>query len=215
MTKNKTLIIIFLPAIIIAGLALFIRIIQYQPLYPDLKDYENLNGQTGFNLPIYPEDPIIGNKKAPKTIVAFEDYSCQGCKIQSTILNNLLEKYPDKIKIIWKGLPVSQFPYPSKPAHDYAFCINEQGEFNKFYQLAFTNGGNLSNEILDVITEQIDLNQKDLKTCLESNRPQLYVEKTEQLGMVLNIQSVPTFFVNNKQVTTPTTLEGWEMLLGL
>jgi protein-disulfide isomerase len=215
MPSLKTLLFLFIPAIIIACFTLFIRVIQYQPLYPKIENYDKLNTHESLTIPIYLEDPIIGDKKAGKTIIAFEDFACEGCKIQSIILDQLLQKNPGKLKIIWKGLPVNQFPYPSELAHKYAFCANEQEKFIEFQKLAFTNGDNLSAEILDIIISQLDIKESKFKTCLESNDPQKHITQTEQLGMVLNIQSVPTFFMNNKQIETPTNIEGWETLLKL
>ena len=209
------MILIFLPAIIIASFALFVRVIQYQPLYPKVENHQDQNNTTNFNIPIYSEDPILGNKKAGKTIMAFEDFACEGCKLQFTLLDQLLLKHPNKIKIIWKGLPVSKFPHPSETAHNYAFCANEQGKFIDFQKLAFTNSNNLSTEILNIIIDKIDIKESKFKKCLESENPKNYITKTEQLGMLLNIQSVPTIFFNNKQIETPTTLEGWETLLKL
>ncbi len=215
MIRSKTLILVFLPAIVIASFALFIRVIQYQPLYPDVESYVERGEDSNFNIPIYPEDPIIGSKKAGKTIIAFEDFACEGCKIQFTLLEQLLSKHPNKIKIIWKGLPVSKFPHQSEVAHNYAFCANEQNKFDEFQKLAFTNNDNLSTNILDLIVDQIDIKQSKFKTCLESENPKNYITNTEQLGLLLNIQSVPTIFINNKQAETPTTIEGWETLLKL
>ena len=214
MTYSKTIVLLFIPAILVAGFAFFIRIIQYQPLYPKVDDYQEQNsGNSNFTIPIYDEDPIIGNKKAGKTILAFEDFACEGCKIQFTLLEQLLLKYPSKIKIIWKGLPVSRFPHPSETAHKYAFCANEQGKFAEFQKFAFTNNDNLSTEILELIINQIDIKQSKFEKCLESQEVLDHIEKTEQLGMLLNIQAVPTFFIDNKQVKTPTDIEGWETLL--
>ncbi len=215
MLRSKTLLLVFIPAIIIACFALFIRVIQYQPLYPKVENYNSPSISGNITIPIYPEDPIIGNKKASKTIMTFEDFACEGCKIQFTLLEQLLLKYPNKIKIIWKGLPVSKFPHPSEIVHQYAFCANEQGKFVDFQKLAFTNNDNLSTEILNIIISQIDIKQSKFENCLASENPNDHIEKTEQLGMLLNIQSVPTIFIENKQVEAPTTLEGWESLLKL
>lgn len=215
MIRSKTLIFIFLPAIIIASFTLFIRVIQYQPLYPKVENYQDSNTVGNFTIPIYSEDPIIGSKKSSKTIMAFEDFACEGCKIQFTLLEQLLSKHPNKIKIIWKGLPVSKFPHSSETAHKYAFCANEQNKFDEFQKLAFTNSNNLSTQILDIIVDQIDIKKSNFKNCLESEAPNNHIEKTEQLGILLNIQSVPTIFIDNKQTETPTSLEGWEALLKL
>ncbi len=216
MIKTKYILIIFIPAILIAGIALFTRVIQYEPLYPDIEEYEEVQKEKGkLQIPIYPEDPILGYIKAPKTIIVFEDFGCEGCKSQFVTLEKLIAKHPKKIKIIWKGLPVTKFPHPSNLSHEYAHCANKQEKFEEYTQLAFTNSHNLSKEILDMIIEQIDLNEKKFNTCIESMEAKLHIMKTEQLGVLLNIQSVPTVFVDNKQIESPQYLESWESVLGL
>ena len=211
--KMKYLALIFIPAILIAMLAFFIRFIQYEPQFP--KEDEPQTAQTGLQIPIYPDDPIIGNKKAPITLIAFEDFGCDGCKIQSTLFDSLMKKHPDKVKIIWKGLAATKFPFPTNLAHEYGFCANRQNKFKEFSQLAFTNSDNLSQIILDTIAKEIELDEKDVTDCLASGEAKAYMVKNEQLGLALNIQSVPTFFLNNKQINQPTILEGWETVLGL
>ena len=216
MIKTNKALLLFIPAILIAALALFIRIIQYEPLNPSHEVYEEIKKQQAtLSIPIYSEDPIIGSKKAPHTIIAFSDYGCDGCKSHFMVLEKLMAKHPDKVKIIWKGLPVTKFPHSTELAHKYAFCINEQDEFNDYYKIAFANGNNLTEEVLKIITEQLDINEKDFNTCVNSSLGQMQMEKIEQLAFVLNIQHVPTMFINNKQIDIPELIEDWEILLGL
>ncbi len=211
--KMKYIALIFIPAILIALLALFIRFIQYEPQFPDETKIET--AQTGLQIPLYPDDPIIGSKKASIMLVAFEDFGCDGCKVQSTLFDSLMKKYPDKVKVVWKGLAATKFPFPTDLAHQYGFCANRQNKFNEFSKLAFTNSDNLNQTILDTIAKEIELDEKKLADCLASGEAEAYMAKNEQLGLALNIQSVPTFFLNNKQINPPTILEGWEAVLGL
>ena len=145
----------------------------------------------------------------------FSDLACSGCQEQEGFFTKLLEKYPGKIKIVWKGLPVTNFPIPSRTAHAYAFCANEQNRFNEFKTMAFTNKENLSPETLKILAEKTGLDTEKLTACLNSERPETYIKTTEDLAKLLNIQSVPTFFINNIQIKAPQTVEGWEALLQL
>ncbi len=215
MTDTKKILLIFLPALLIAAVSLFIRVIQYEPLFPERPDENDEQQSELFIIPIYPEDPIIGDKKSPITIVAFEDFACAACKEQSYIFDQLQEQYPNKIKIIWKGLPVSTFPYPSEQAHTYAHCAHEQGEFEAFKQYAFTNSENLSDAILQNIATNIELKDSKLTACLSDIATENYIQKTQQIAQVLNVRAVPTFFINNIQIDHPTTLEGWKTYLNL
>lgn len=212
---TKKIVIIFVPALLVAAIGLFIRIVQYEPLFPERPDEDTDQPSELFTIPIYPEDPIIGDKKAPITIIAFEDFACSACKEQAYIFDQLQEQYPKKIKIIWKGLPVSTFPYPAERAHTYAYCAHEQGEFEIFKQFAFTNNENLSDAILQNIATTIELKEKKLTTCLTNLETENYIQKTQQIAQVLNVQAVPTFFIDNIQIDHPTTLEGWKSYLNL
>jgi protein-disulfide isomerase len=210
--EHKELLKLFIPAIIIVLLGLGIRVIQYQPLYPK-KQSEKKNASTV--IPILPNDPITGSKKAGISIIAFEDFGCEGCKAQSSMFEQLQQKYPNKIKIVWKLLNVTKFPVASEKGHAYGFCAYEQGKFAEFKEMAFANGSNLSDGILSIIADNVKLNQKKLNACLQSGRADAYATQTEAFARMLNVQAVPTLFMNNKQMQTPQSLQEWEAVLAL
>lgn len=212
---NKKIFFVFIPAILLGGLALFIQIVRYEPLIPKVETQQTTEQNTQFVIPILPADPIIGNKKSPVTVIAFEDFSCEGCKAEQDLFSQLQTTYPNKVKMIWKGLPVNDFPYPSVDALRYGFCTNEQQKFNEFSAYAFSNSNNLSSGTLSLVGEQIGLNAKDLAECLASTRPDQYIELNKNIARTLNIQSVPTFFMNNVQIKAPQSIEDWKVLLGL
>lgn len=206
------MIALFTPVILIAAGLLWMRIVQFETSEDSKTD--TLEQDIAL-IPIVQEDPVLGKKNARATLVVFEDYGCPACKQQSELLDTILTSYPNDVKIIWKGLPVTQFPYPSGEAHDYAYCAHKQDQFEAFKTYAFANADNLSPAILRSIATEIGLNEKKLTECLASPAPAAYREQTEQIARLLNIQSVPTVFLNNTQIETPPTIEGWQVLLEL
>lgn len=211
MPNTRQLLIVFLPALLLVGIGLAVGIARYEPLYPDLPSTEDSIDV----IPVFPEDPIIGDKRAPLTIVAFEDFGCDGCKYQATLFDELLDRHPKAFKVIWKSLTVTRFPISTKDAHRYAVCAAEQDKFDAFKEVAFANGHNLTPDILDLVVEESDLNTKKLNSCLSSGRPEAHLTQNETLASLLNVQSVPTFFVDNIQIHTPESIDEWEQLLGL
>lgn len=212
MLSTKKTFYILLPALFIVVTAFFIQIIRYKPLFPKIEDKIDTSK---FIIPLYQEDPIIGNSKSPKTIVAFEDFACSGCLQQNTYLDNLQKKYPDKFKIIWKGLPITTYPYDSNLSQTYSYCANQQKKFEEFRQYAFANNNNLSETILKSLTKEIKLDENKLEKCINSEDIKIYIEKTKQIAQILNIQSLPAFFIDNKQIQTPSSEYEWEELLEL
>lgn len=208
---TKKLLAIFIPAIILAGFVFFVQVLRYEPLFPK-KDASQTDT---FSIPILPDDPMVGLKRAGKIIIAFEDYSCASCNEYDAILTQLISKYPAAVKVIWKGLPVTRYPYPSEPAITFGYCAAAQNKFPEFKALAFSFSDQLSDTVLQKIGSDIGLNQEKLTTCLDSEAAKNHLEQNKSIATLLNIQSVPTFFINNQQVTVAPTLEAWEQALGL
>lgn len=211
MIRTRNILFLFLPAIAVVGFTLFIRVNQIEKTGKK----ETQKPEMNFTVPLFPDDPVIGNKKAPKTLVTFEDFGCESCKVQSELLDEVMKKHPDQVKIIWKGLPVTRFPFNSRQAHTYAFCAAQVGKFNEFKEMAFANSNNLSETILKTIAGEIKLDSGDLQKCIESGKAEEHIGQVEQVAKLLDIQAVPTIFFENKQLVPPNSVAGWESLLQL
>lgn len=211
---NKTLkhILVFLPALLLMGLFLFIRVVQYEPLNPP-SGADTTDGL--LQIPIFANDPIMGSAAAPKTLIAFEDLGCEHCHIQHGYLKELINKHPTQVKVVFKTLSVTKFPQDTRTAHQYAFCAHQQGKFEAFKDLAFINYSNLSEVILQTIADKVALDDVLLAECLASHVPDAYLSQNEAVASSVGLQSVPTIFYQNRQVALPNSVAGWEQLLGL
>lgn len=212
--KSRHLLFIFLPALLVGGLGLLVQVIRYEPLYPKERTDAEIPVEA-LTVPIYDDDPILGDIRAPITLIAFEDLICATCREHMELLETLQAAYPKKFKIIWKGLPVTRFPESSELAHHYAFCAKEQKQFLAFLSRVIEEQNRLSEAALQSIAEQSGLNEEELAECLRSERPEEYQKKIEALAASLNIQAVPAIFMNNTQIQPPRDREEWITLLNL
>lgn len=208
---SKHLLFLFIPAILIGAFGLFIQIIRYEPLYPK----ETAGKSASADIPIFDDDPIIGSRRAGITLIAFEDFGCASCREQHRLFTELLARYPNKVKIVWKGLPVTRFPIPSDTAHQYAFCAREAGKFDAFAAAVFEETDSLDDAPLRRIARDAGMDEKKLDSCLASPRPAAYLERSKALAEALQIQSVPAVFLAGMQIDPPNRLEGWAALLNL
>lgn len=53
-----------------------------------------------------PRDVSIGPKDAKVTVVEFFDYNCGFCKSSSDWLKDVMDKYPDNVRVVFKELPI-------------------------------------------------------------------------------------------------------------
>ena len=211
MLKTKHIILLLIPAILLAAFGFFIRVVQYEPLYPQVP----ATTESPPIIPITSEDPILGNPRASTTLIIFEDFACDHCKDLHHDLDTLLQQYPNKIKIVVKGLPVARFPYRTEPAHEYGYCARAQGKYDAFARLAFANNSALSSATLERIANEASLDKTKLADCLAGDKPKNYRDTVATLAEGLHIASVPAIFLNNVQINPPDTVEGWKEVLEL
>ncbi len=205
----KKMALVFIPALLFLGLVLFIEILHYEPQFPKPKETAN-----DFTIPILPDDPILGVKRAGKTVITFGDFSCSNCQVYHEVFKQLIAKHPTAVRIVWKGLPVTRFPYPSEPALLHGYCAASQGKFNEFSEIAFAHRDNLSDTSLATLVSTMNLDKEDLAACVASQEATQHLENNKAIANALNIQAVPIFFINDKQVEVSPTVEAWETALG-
>lgn len=212
MKITKTL-AIFIPAILFVAFILFIRVVQYQPLEEKIDPTVQNQLKDNTIIPIFPDDPILGDKKAAHTVILFSDFGCEACSNEYALLSQIIADAPQKVKVIWKGLPVKTYPFNSEEAEKYGFCAAKQGKFKQWADIAFENGENLNSKNLVAMAEEIGLKSSDLTTCLEAKATADHMQKIKDLAAVLQIQAVPVVFLDNTQIPAPKILEDWTAAL--
>lgn len=215
MVYKKHLYAIFIPAIFLVFAFFSYRLYQYITIFISPFDNPNEPSIDIFTIPISTQDYVSGNKKAPKTIIAFEDVQCATCATLHTIFTEFEAAHPNTLKVIWKPTSVITIPHSSELAHTYLWCAKEQDAFLPYLERLFANQTLLSKETLEILGTDVGLNTNKLTACLSNEQIQSYLEETKQLAQFLQIQSVPALFINNRQIPVPKTLRDLEDLLGI
>ena len=62
--------------------------------------------------------PVRGNPDAKVTIVNYDDFECPFCsRMHSTLMTEILPKYGDRVKIVYKDFPLPMHPWPGNSRH--------------------------------------------------------------------------------------------------
>ena len=104
-----------------------------------------------FKNPLQPEidetRAILGPKDAAITIVEYSDFQCPYCSRGYQTINEVKKAYGDKVRIVFKHLPLDFHPL-AMPAAKYFEAIAKQSteKAYKFHDLVFENQGELGSK---------------------------------------------------------------------
>ncbi len=151
------------------------------------------------------DDPVLGDKNAPVTIIEFSDYECPFCKRHfDTTLPQLVKEYVNtgKVKIVFRDLPLPfHEPMATKEAIA-ANCARKQGgdsQYFKFHDEIFkrtsSNGNGLDDIKIQTITTDLRLNKSQFTTCLADKSQEDEVKKDLADAGTAGATGTPTFVI--------------------
>ncbi|MFA6534210.1 MAG: thioredoxin domain-containing protein [Patescibacteria group bacterium] len=156
------------------------------------------------------DDPWLGDPNAPITIVEFGDFTCPFSRESSSVLKQLIQLYPQKIKLIFRDLPI--ISEQSLPAASAAACAKEQGNVF-FWAMAdrlFAGQESLTAESYANLAKATGLKMDQFSSCFNSNKYYDEIKDDLAVGQGAGAVSTPTFFVNGQMVTGFQALANWQ-----
>jgi protein-disulfide isomerase len=141
------------------------------------------------------DDAAKGPAKAPVTIVEFSDYQCPFCSRAESTVADVLKKYGDKIRLIYRDYPLSMHPN-AQVAAEASECAKDQGKFWEMHNAMFANQQKLASADLVETAGTLGLDKDKFKACLDSGKKRDEVQKDFADGMKVGVTGTPTFFIN-------------------
>ncbi len=153
--------------------------------------------------------PSLGNEKAKITIIEFSDFQCPYCKNSNKIIKQVVQNYGDKVKVVFKHLPLQPNSHILAQA---AVCADKQNQFWNYHDSLF-EAEDMSENLLIQIAEQHGLNVNYFKECLTSNDSNKIVLEDINEAKRLGIEGTPTFIVNGKIIQGVISYERFSKLI--
>ncbi len=151
-------------------------------------------------------NPILGDLKAPVTMVEFTDYQCPFCrKFYLAAYKELKKQYIDtgKLRFVLRDLPLGFHQY-AKPAAVSAHCAGEQDKFWQMHDALFQGGKYNPADILGY-AKTIGLENDAFKSCLSSGRYKEGIEQDVKDANKAGITGTPGFVIGR---TTDNIVKG-------
>ena len=142
--------------------------------------------------------PVQGKADAPVTMVVFSDFECPWCSKLKPVLDQLLAHNKDKLRIVFKHLPLQMHPQ-AEPAALAAIAAQKQGKFWEMHDALFEIT-NWTPNMIDETALKVGLNMEKFKADLASQEIQMQLGKDRTDAQLADVTSTPSLFVNGRPV---------------
>ncbi|MFQ5738646.1 MAG: DsbA family protein [Acidobacteriota bacterium] len=162
----------------------------------------------------FTDRPTKGNLDAAVTVVEYSDYQCPFCsRAFQTIESQLLSRYKDRIRFVYKHLPlVKMHPWARKAAIASACAyVQNQEAFWGMHSQLFEGQKEITKENLRTKVEsfagELKLDVPAFLGCYDDERTKSVVETDMNEAGQLGVTSTPTFLINGAIVAGAVPFE--------
>jgi protein-disulfide isomerase len=141
------------------------------------------------------KSPVIGNAKAPVILAAFLDFQCPYCAKAYPLLQELLKKYPNDVKLVIKHYPLAMHKFAEKAARA-ALAAAMQNKYEKVTELFFTNFTMLNDETIRKYVQDAGVDMQKFDKDIESPEVKDIMQQDLQAGKEARVRGVPGIFIN-------------------
>ena len=157
------------------------------------------------------DDPVLGEKNAPVTIIEFSDYQCPFCRKSFREVLPLIKKNfidTGKVKLVFRDFPLTSIHPSALPAAEAAECADDEGKYWEMHDKIFNeqnklnpSGGTVAftKEDLKKWASEIGLDTTKFNNCLDTEKYLKEVQKDFNDGASYGVQGTPAYYVGNEK----------------
>jgi protein-disulfide isomerase len=115
------------------------------------------------------------------------------------LLEQVLEKYPKEVKLVFKNFPLRNHTL-ARPAAVAALAAGEQGKFWEYHDRLFENYQKISEPLLVEIAGELGLDTEAFQAAREMKSLGASVSRDMQEGSRAGVRGTPTVFINGRRL---------------
>ena len=166
-------------------------------------------------LPIGPDDATRGSRSARVTIVVFSDFQCPYCKRVEPTIADLRKAYGDKLRIVWKDMPLG-FHVRAEPAAQLARAARAQkgdAAFWAMHDALFDAQPMLEDADLERLAVKNGLDAKKAMADVTAKKHDKAIAVDKELAALLGATGTPTAYVNGRKLVGAQPLDKYKQLV--
>lgn len=142
--------------------------------------------------------PSKGPDHAAVTLVEWADFECPFCGAASPVLDQKVEAFPGKVRLVFKNYPLSSHPHAETAARA-AVAAKRQGKFWEMHHALFeAQEAGLEKSRILKLARSIGLDLQKFQADLESESVADDVARDRRAADALELSGTPLIYVNGR-----------------
>ena len=112
-------------------------------------------------------------------------------------LEQVLEKYPNQVKLVFKNFPLRNHQFAMQAAIA-ALAAEKQGKFWEFHDLLFKDYNRLNEQKIEEIAQQLKLNMEKFDKDRKDPQIMAMINRDIAEGNQAGVRGTPTVFINGR-----------------
>ncbi len=143
--------------------------------------------------------PLRGDKAAPMVLVVYSDFQCPYCQRGAATVEELTNKFGQKLQVVFKHLPLDFHPLAMPAAKRFEAIAKQSAKKAwEYHDLLFKNQQRMSEgeKFLDDAAKKAGANMAQMKKDMESDGIKKIIEADMKEAGELGIRGTPGFLMN-------------------
>lgn len=156
---------------------------------------------------------IVGDEKAPVTLMMFGDYESDATKKANEVVKQLLENFPQDVKFIFRHFPLTQVHQKAHKAAEASLAAAQEGKFWEMHNELFANKHSLGTISLKGHARNAGVKSKTFLDDLINSLYGMYIQDDLKEGLDKGVKEIPALFINGKLYKDEIEFENLEALI--
>ncbi len=154
------------------------------------------------------DDHVLGPADTPVTVLEYGDYECPYCRGAARDVHRLLDRYPDRVRFVFRNFPIPQLHSHAEQAAEAAEAAAAQGKFWEMYELLLQPSSPLDLDSVLGYAERLGLDIDRFRKEVTGNAYAAKIERDVREGIRNGVNATPKFYVNGERIDGKLPLEG-------
>lgn len=153
------------------------------------------------------QDHILGDPKAPLTLLEYGDFQCPHCLVAHKIVKQLTRHFGPSLRFVYRNFPLMEIHPMAEPAAEAAEFVaaSDAPKYWPMHDAIFAHQSRLTPELLAAEAGKLGLDPSETSAAIEEQRFAERIERDLETGGKAGVHGTPTFFINGNQYEG-----GWE-----